>query len=182
MSTTSDNERPERRVEYAYEHGPEWVAFEAELAAWRRGGMVGDPPAMPDPLTAGRSTQGGVVTPCMVRARQVDVRGAVLADIAQPLMTPLWALGVVHWRSLGTVVMADDTALGGDDADILAGRMVDALWRALGLPMGVTGHAQLRGAEAERLMLAIAPAIEDAAALIMPALMAADMAAIERGE
>jgi hypothetical protein len=180
MSTTSDNERHVPRAEYAYEHGPEWVAFEGELAAWRRGGMVGDPPAMPDPLTAGRSTQGGVVTPCMVRARGVDVRGAVLAD---PLMTPLSQLGVVHWRHLGATVTTGDSGFGvAADADILAGRMVDALWRALGLPMGVTGHAQLRGAEAERLMLAIAPLVEDAAALIMPALMVADMAAVERGE
>jgi hypothetical protein len=180
MSTTSDNERPERRAEYAYEHGPEWVAFEVALAAWRRAGMVGDPPAMPDPLTAGRSTQGGVVAPCMVRARQVDVRGAVLAE---PIVTPLWALGAVHWRSIGVTVTTGDSGFGvAADADILAGRMVDALWRALGLPMSVDGRAQLRGAEAEQLMLAIAPAIEDAAQLIMPALMVADMAAIERGE
>ena len=180
MSTTSDNERHVPRAEYAYEHGPEWVAFEAELAEWRRGGMIGDPPAMPDPLTAGRSTQAGVVTPCMVRARQVDVRGAVLP---MSLMTPLSQLGAVHWRHLGATVMTGDSGFGVDaDADILAGRMVDALWRALGLPMGVDGHAQLRGAEAERLMLAIAPVIEDAATLIMPALMVANMAAIERGE
>jgi hypothetical protein len=180
MSTTSDNERHVRSTAYAYEHGPEWVAFEVELAAWRRGGMVGDPPAMPDPLTAGRSTQAGVVAPCMVRARGVDVRGAVLAAL---LMTPLSQLGAVHWRHLGATVTTGDSGFGiAADADILAGRMVDALWRALGLPMSVTGHAQLRGAEAERLMLAIAPLVEDAAQLIMPALMAADMAAIERGE
>jgi hypothetical protein len=89
----------------------------------------------------------------------------------------------VHWRHLGATVTTGDSGFGvAADADILAGRMLDALWRALGLPMGVAGRAQLRGAEAERLMLAIAPAIEDAAAAIMPALMTADMAAIERGE
>ena len=116
----------------------------------------------------------------MVRARQVDVRGAVLAE---PLMTPLSQLGAVHWRHLGATVTTGDSGFGvSADADILAGRMVDALWRALGLPMGVDGRAQLRGADAERLMLAIAPAIEDAVTLIMPALMTADMAAVERGE
>ncbi len=175
MSTTSDNERPVRSTEYAYEHGPEWVAFEAELAAWRRGGMVGDPPAMPDPVTAGLSTQAGVTRPCMVRARGVDVRGARYHDSAMHVATGYGSA----WRVLGA---HGDLVETGRDADYLAGRMVDALWRALGLPMSVTGHAQLRGAEAERLMLAIAPAIEDAAAAIMPALMTADMAAIERGE
>ena len=180
MSTTSDNERPERRAEYAYEHGPEWVAFEGELAEWRRGGMVGDPPAMPDPLTAGRSTQGGVVTPCSLRGRDVDLRGAVLPE---PIAQAMNSLGAVHWRRLGAAHATGTPEYGiAADADILAGRMVDALWRALGLPMGVTGHAQLRGAEAERLMLAIAPLVEDAAELIMPALMVADMAAVERGE
>jgi len=83
------------------------------------------------------------------------------------------------WRVLDA---KDGRSLVGRDSDYLAGRMVDALWRALGLPMGVDGRAQLRGAEAERLMLAVAPMVEDAAALIMPALMVADMAAIERGE
>jgi hypothetical protein len=175
MSTTSDNERHERRVEYAYQHGPEWVAFEAELAAWRRGGMVGDPPAMPDPLTAGRSTQGGVVTPCAIVARQVDLRGARYHDHAMHIATAPRSA----WRVLGA---HGDLVETGRDSDYLAGRMIDALWKALGLPMGVDGRAQLRGAEAERLMLAIAPAIEDAAQLIMPALMTADMAAIERGE
>jgi hypothetical protein len=175
VSTTSDNERPERRAEYAYEHGPEWVAFEAALAAWRRGGMVGDPPAMPDPLTAGRSTQGGVVRPCAIVARQVDLRGARYHDNAMHIATAPRSA----WRVLGA---HGDLVETGRDADYLAGRMVDALWKALGLPMGVDGRAILRGAEAERLILAIAPAIEDAAALIMPALMVADMAAIERGE
>jgi len=175
MSTTSDNERPERRAEYAYEHGPEWVAFEVELAEWRRDGMVGDPPAMPDPLTAGRSTQAGVVTPCPIHARQVDLRGARYHDNAMHIATAPRSA----WRVLGA---HGDLVETGRDADYLAGRMVDALWKALGLPMGVTGRAQLRGAEAERLILAIAPAIEDAAQLIMPALMVADMAAIERGE
>jgi len=175
MSTTSDNERPERRAEYAYEHGPEWVAFERELAEWRRGGMVGDPPVMPDPLTAGRSIQAWVTTPCMVRAREVDVRGARYHDNAMHIATAPRSA----WRVLGA---HGDLVETGRDADYLAGRMVDALWKALGLPVAITGHAQLRGAEAERLMLAIAPAIEDAATLIMPALMVADMAAIERGE
>lgn len=175
MSTTSDNERHVRSTEYAYEHGPDWVAFERELAEWRRGGMVGDPPAMPDPLTAGLSTQAGVVTPCMVRARGVDVRGARYHDNAMHIATAPRSA----WRVLGA---HGDLVETGRDEDYIAGRMVDALWRALGLPMGVTGHAQLRGAEAERLILAIAPLVEDAAHLIMPALMAADMAAIERGE
>jgi hypothetical protein len=176
MSTTSDNERPERRAEYAYEHGPEWVAFESALAEWRRGGMVGDPPAMPDPLTAGRSTQGGVTRPCQVRARGVDVRGAVLHANSAVIAAGCRAA----WRVLAAGIDPQNGVL--VDADILAGRMLDALWRALGLPMGVAGRAQLRGAEAERLMLAIAPLVEDAATLIMPALMTADMAAIERGE
>jgi hypothetical protein len=175
MSTTSDNERHERRVEYAYEHGPEWVAFEAALAEWRKAGMVGDAPAMPDPLTAGRSTQAGVTTPCPIHARQVDLRGARYHDHAVHIATAPRSA----WRVLGAY---GDLVETGRDADYLAGRMVDALWKALGLPMGVNGHAQLRGAEAERLMLAIAPLVEDAAALIMPALMVADMAAIERGE